>query len=110
VPGLKRIACRFGTDSAPWAFAASFFCLRAGAKDLVLRAHATTGIGDAVSVHRPDLVILAGSHMDETTIARWTYAIERSIGPRPLALYRPATTRTNNPVLPPRRGMRNGSS
>jgi hypothetical protein len=38
--------------------------------------------------------------MDETTIARWTYAIDRSVGPRPFALYRHTTTRTHHTVLP----------
>ena len=59
------------------------------------------GIGDVASVHRPDLIVLAGQQMDETTIARWTRAIERSIGPRPLALYRHARLATHITVLPP---------
>ena len=80
------------------------FCLRAGIKVLNLSARATNGIGDVASVHRPDLIVLAGKHIDETIIARWTYAIERSIGPRPLALYRDATTRTYNTVLAPAPG------
>ena len=76
------------------------FCLRAGIKVLSLSVRAMNGIGDVGSVHRPDLIVLAGQEMDETTIARWTYAIGRSIGPRPVALYRHATTRTGNTVLP----------
>ncbi len=76
------------------------FCLRAGIKVLSLSARALNGIGNVASVHRPDLTVLAGTQMDETTIARWTYAIERSIGPRPLALYRHSTTRTHHPALP----------
>jgi DNA-binding transcriptional MerR regulator len=77
------------------------FCLRAGAAVLMLPAHARSGIGDAVLVHRPHLIVLAGKDMDETTITRWTHAIGRSIGPRPVALYRPAATQTRNPLLPP---------
>ncbi len=80
------------------------FCLRAGIKVLILAVRATNGIGDIASVHRPDLIVLAGKQTDETTIARWTYAIERSIGPRPLALYRPASLETSNTVLPPAPG------
>ena len=76
------------------------FCLRAGIKVLSLSVRAMNGIGDVGSVHRPDLIVLAGQEMDETTIARWTYAIGRSIGPRPVALYRHATTRTGSTVLP----------
>jgi DNA-binding transcriptional MerR regulator len=84
--------------------ALKLFCLRAGAKVLILPAHATSGIGDAASVHRPDLVVLAGQHMDETTITRWTQAIGRSIGPRPVALYRHGAMPTHNLGLPPAPG------
>jgi hypothetical protein len=84
--------------------ALKLFCLRAGANVLILPSQAMSGIGDAAAVHRPDLVVLAGTHMDEATIARWTYAVERSIGPRPVLLYRHATTRTQNLVLPPAPG------
>jgi MerR family transcriptional regulator, light-induced transcriptional regulator len=77
------------------------FCLRAGINVLSLSARAMHGIGDAASVHRPNLIVLAGQEMDETTIARWSHAIGRSIGPRPVALYRYATTTTYNTVLPP---------
>jgi len=77
------------------------FCLRASAEVLMLPARARSGIGDAVLVHQPHLVVLAGKDIDETTITRWTHAIGRSIGPRPVALYRPAATPTHNPVLPP---------
>jgi MerR family transcriptional regulator, light-induced transcriptional regulator len=77
------------------------FCLRAGINVLSLSARAMHGIGDAASVHRPNVIVLAGQEMDETTIARWRHAIGRSIGPRPVALYRYATTTTYNTVLPP---------
>lgn len=80
------------------------FCLRAGIKVVILSVRAMNGIGDVASVHRPDLIVLAGQEMDETTIARWTNAIARSIGPRPLALYRHTTTRTHDTVLPPAPG------
>jgi hypothetical protein len=76
------------------------FCLRAGITVLNLSGRATSGIGDAVSVHRPDLIVLAGKQIDEVTITRWTNATDRSIGPRPLALYRNETTRTHNTILP----------
>ncbi|MGN6168996.1 MAG: MerR family DNA-binding transcriptional regulator [Solirubrobacteraceae bacterium] len=77
------------------------FCLRAGAAVLMLPARARSGIGDAVLVHQPQLVVLAGKDMDETTITRWTHAVGRSIGPRPVALYRPGGTPIHNQVLPP---------
>jgi DNA-binding transcriptional MerR regulator len=84
--------------------ALKLFCLRAGAKVLILSAQAMSGISDAALVHRPSVVVLAGKQMDETTIARWTSAVGRSLGPRPLVLYRPATTRTCTTVLPAKPG------
>jgi hypothetical protein len=80
------------------------FCLRAGIKVLILSVRAMIGIGDIASVHRPDVIVLAGTQIDETTLARWTSAIERSIGPRPLALYRHARLGTYATVLPPAPG------
>ena len=80
------------------------FCLRAGIKVQILSVRAMTGIGDIASVHRPDVIVLAGKKIDETTLARWTYAIERSIGPRPLTLYRHARLGTYGTALPPAPG------
>jgi hypothetical protein len=68
------------------------------------------GIGDAVAVHRPNLVVVAGNHLDDDTVARWAYAIRLAVGATPVALYRRGpqratrvrTTATN--VLPPGAG------
>jgi MerR family transcriptional regulator, light-induced transcriptional regulator len=81
--------------------ALKLFCLRAGANVLILSAHTMGGISDAAAAHRPNVVVLAGKHIDEGTIARWASGIGRSIGHRPLALYRHPTTPTNGIVLPP---------
>ena len=89
---------------AAYILALKLFCLRAGVKVLSLPARATSGIGDAALVHQPHLIVLAGKQIDETTTARWGHAIGRSIGPRPLALYRHAMTQTRNTVLPPAPG------
>ena len=55
---------------------------------LTLSARGVTGIGDAVAVHRPNLVVVAGTHLDDDTIARWAYAIRLAAGPIPIATYR----------------------
>jgi hypothetical protein len=89
---------------AAYILALKLFCVRAGVKVLSLPARAMSGIGDAASVHQPHLIVLAGKQIDETTAARWGHAIGRSIGPRPLALYRHAMTWTHNTVLPPAPG------
>ena len=46
------------------------------------------GIGDAVAIHRPNLVVVAGSYLDDDTVARWAYAIRLAAGAMPVAVYR----------------------
>jgi MerR family transcriptional regulator, light-induced transcriptional regulator len=100
-------ACRDELDpDAAHLRAMELLCVRAGVKVLSLSARGVAGIGDAVAVHRPNLVVVAGSHLDDDTVARWAYAIRLAIGPTPVAVYRRGpqrarvrTTATN--VLPP---------
>jgi DNA-binding transcriptional MerR regulator len=73
---------------APYLRAFELLCVRAGVGLLSLSARGVAGIGDAVAVHRPNLVVVAGGHLDDDTVARWAYAIRLSIGPTPVALYR----------------------
>ena len=51
------------------------------------------GIGDAVAVHRPNLVVVAGSYLDDDAVARWAYAIRLAGGAVPVAVYRRGTDR-----------------
>jgi len=85
---------------APHIRAFELFCVRAGIKLLSLSARGVNGIGDAVSVHRPNLVVVAGGHVDDDTVARWAYAIRLAIGALPLAVYRRGGQRVRNTVLP----------
>jgi MerR family transcriptional regulator, light-induced transcriptional regulator len=73
---------------APYIRALELFCARAGINVLSLSARGVTGIGDAVAIHRPNLVIVAGSHLDDDTVARWAYAIRLAAGAVPIATYR----------------------
>ena len=73
---------------APYLRAFELLCVRAGVEVLSLSARGVAGIGDAVAVHRPNLVVVAGGHLDDDTVARWAYAIRLSVGPTPVALYR----------------------
>ena len=72
----------------PYIRALELFCARAGIGVLSLSVRGVAGIGDAVAVHRPNVVIVAGSHLGDDTVARWAYAIRLSAGPVPLAVYR----------------------
>jgi DNA-binding transcriptional MerR regulator len=86
---------------APYIRALELFCRRAGISVLSLPARALTGISDAACVHRPHLAVLAGAQVDDATVARWAHAIARSVGPVPLALYRPSSDRITGTLLPP---------
>ena len=106
-PPVSRISIVLGDGSrdeldldSPYIRAVEAFCLRAGVKVLRLSARAVSGIGDAASVHRPNLIVLAGGQVDDDIVARWTSALGRAIGPVPLALYRPGTTEACHTVLP----------
>jgi DNA-binding transcriptional MerR regulator len=73
---------------SPYVRALELLCVRAGVDVLTLSARGVTGIGDAVAVHRPDLVVVAGGHLSDDTIARWAYAIRLAAGAIPIAVYR----------------------
>ncbi|MGZ4314010.1 MAG: hypothetical protein ACXVR1_18090, partial [Solirubrobacteraceae bacterium] len=85
------------------------FCVRAGIDVLSLSARGVAGIGDAVAVHRPNLVVVAGSHLDDDAVARWAYAIRLAGGAVPVAVYRRGSERgrvrsTGTRNLPPGAG------
>jgi MerR family transcriptional regulator, light-induced transcriptional regulator len=90
---------------APYIRALELFLLRAGVKVLSLSARGVAGIGDAASVHRPNLVVVAGGHLDDDMVARWAYAIRLAVGTMPLAIYRrgpdrPRTRGSGTSMLP----------
>ncbi len=90
---------------APYIRAFELFCVRSGVKVLSLSARGVAGIGDAVAVHRPNLVVLAGGYLNDDTVARWAYAIRLAAGPLPVAIYRRGGQRvrmrtTGTSVLP----------
>jgi hypothetical protein len=81
------------------------FCVRAGIQLLSVSARGVAGIGDAVAVHRPNLVGFAGGHLDDDTVARWAYAVRLAAGAMPVAVYRRGDQRvrmrtTGTSVLP----------
>jgi DNA-binding transcriptional MerR regulator len=78
---------------APYIRALELLCIRSGINVLSLSARGVSGIGDAVSVHRPNVVVVAGGHLDDDTVARWAYAIRLSLGALPVAVYRRGSQR-----------------
>jgi MerR family transcriptional regulator, light-induced transcriptional regulator len=91
---------------APHIRALELFCVRAGVRVLSLSARGVSGISDAVAVHRPNLVVLAGGYLSDDTVARWAYAVRLAAGAMPVAVYRRGDQRvrmrtTGTSVLPP---------
>jgi DNA-binding transcriptional MerR regulator len=81
------------------------FCVRAGIRLLSVSARGVAGIGDAVAVHRPNIVVIAGGHLEDDTVARWAYAVRLAAGAMPVAVYRRGDQRvrmrtTGTSVLP----------
>jgi hypothetical protein len=72
----------------PYIRALELFCVRAGMSVLSLSARGVAGIGDALAIHRPSLVVLAGGHLADDTVARWAYAVRLAAGAMPVAVYR----------------------
>jgi DNA-binding transcriptional MerR regulator len=111
-PPVRPVAIVVGDASrdeldpdAPYIRALELFCVRAGVKVLSLSARGVAGIGDAVAIHRPNLVVLAGGHLADDTVARWAYAVRLAAGALPVAVYRRGGQRvrmrtTGTSVLP----------
>lgn len=90
---------------APFIRALELFSVRAGANVLSLSVRGVAGIGDAVAVHRPNLVVIAGGHVGDDAVARWAYAVRLAVGAMPVAVYRRGPQRvrmrsTGTSVLP----------
>lgn len=73
---------------APYVRALELFSVRAGIRVLSLSARGVAGIADALTVHRPQLVVLAGGHLGDDAVARWAYAVRLAAGALPVAVYR----------------------
>jgi DNA-binding transcriptional MerR regulator len=68
--------------------ALELFCSRAGLRVLSLSARAVSGVADALAAHRPDVIVIAGSHLDDDTVARWVYQARVNASALPVTLYR----------------------
>jgi MerR family transcriptional regulator, light-induced transcriptional regulator len=111
-PPVRPVSVLFGDASrdeldpdAPHIRALELFCVRAGINVLSLSARGVAGIGDAISVHRPNLIVIAGGYLEDDTVARWAYAARLAAGALPVAVYRRGVQRvrmrtTGTSVLP----------
>jgi DNA-binding transcriptional MerR regulator len=94
-PPVRPVSVVFGDATrdeldpdAAYLRALELFCMRAGVDVLSLSARGVAGIGDALAVHPPNLVVIAGSHLDDDAVARWAYQIRLAGGAVPVAVYR----------------------
>jgi len=74
--------------SAPAIRALEVLCLRGGIGVLGLSARGAGGMTEALAGRRPNLVVIAGDHLDDDTVARWAYAVRLASGPLPVATFR----------------------
>jgi DNA-binding transcriptional MerR regulator len=73
-------------------------CGRAGVDVMSLSARGATGIGAALAVQCPDLVVLAGGDLADGDVARWVDQVRRAAGGIPLAVYRRGEQRMRMPT------------
>ena len=82
-------ATRDGLDPDALAVRAlELFLARAGARVLSLPVRGIAGLGDVLTAHRPQAVVIAGARVPDDDVARWAYQARASAGPLPLALFR----------------------
>lgn len=74
-------------DAAP-VRALELFALRAGANTTTLPVSALEGAGAVALRVAPDVVAIAGATAEDDQVGRWTYAVQRALGHRPVAVYR----------------------
>jgi hypothetical protein len=80
-------------------------CARAGIGVLALSARGVAGIGEVVSLRRPDAVVLAGAFLPDDELARWAYAVRIAAGSPPVCVFRRSEGKARRPAalsgLPP---------
>lgn len=74
--------------SAPAIRALEVLCLRSGVAVLGLSVRGAGGMGEALAGRHPNLVVIAGDHLDDDTVARWAYAVRLAAGPLTVATFR----------------------
>jgi MerR family transcriptional regulator, light-induced transcriptional regulator len=66
----------------------SLFCVRAGARVLVLPVGSVAGLAEVLGAFRPQGVLVAGRHAPDDVVSRWAYRVRSSAGALPTAVFR----------------------
>jgi hypothetical protein len=68
--------------------ALELLCARSGPTPLCLPVRSLFAIGNALSVHTPAALVIAGRHASDDDVARFAYGVRSAAGPLPVTLYR----------------------
>jgi MerR family transcriptional regulator, light-induced transcriptional regulator len=68
--------------------ALQLFCVRSGARVLVLPISGVAGLGDVLGAFAPQTVVIAGATATDDDVARWAYRVRSASGALPMALFR----------------------
>jgi hypothetical protein len=66
----------------------SLFCVRAGARVLILPVSAVTGLAEVLAAFRPQGVVVAGRHAGDDVVSRWAYRVRATAGALPTGVFR----------------------
>jgi MerR family transcriptional regulator, light-induced transcriptional regulator len=68
--------------------ALQLFCVRSGARMLILPITGVAGLTEVLAAFGPQVVVIAGAHASDDDVARWAYRVRSAGGALPMALYR----------------------
>jgi DNA-binding transcriptional MerR regulator len=68
--------------------ALQLFCIRSGARVLVLPVSGVAGLVDVLRAFEPQIVVVAGSEAADDQVARWAYRVRSAAGALQMTLFR----------------------
>jgi DNA-binding transcriptional MerR regulator len=68
--------------------ALQLFCIRSGARVLVLPVSGVSGLVDVLRAFEPQVVVVAGAEAADDQVARWAYRVRSAAGPLQMTLFR----------------------
>jgi MerR family transcriptional regulator, light-induced transcriptional regulator len=78
--------------------ALQLFCVRSGARVLVLPVTGVAGLVDVLRAFEPHVVVVAGAEAPDDQVARWAYRVRSAAGPLQMTLFRRGRTDRTRPA------------
>jgi MerR family transcriptional regulator, light-induced transcriptional regulator len=72
--------------------ALQLFCVRSGARVLVLPVSGVSGLADVLRAFEPQVVVVAGGEAPDDQVARWAYRVRSAAGALQITLFRRGRT------------------